>query len=216
MVKQKDKIMTYYSQAQQDEFAANILNFKRDGHYLDIGCGTYDSSNNSYFFETELNWKGICIDNCPSLVEGYNKRNCYFLNTCAAQVDYKSFFIEKGFPTRFDYLSVDVDDSSLASLKKLPLDEYRFSVITIEHDAYRLGDSLRNNERFELEKYGYIQLFSDVKVPLYCGGAPDCAFEDWWVDPTIFDMDKLKKLVVENSYADNIVAVLKKCQLYII
>jgi hypothetical protein len=201
--------MTYYSQAKQDEFVANILNFKRNGYYLDIGCGGPTCLNNSYFFELELNWKGICVDTGMSWTEGYNNRNCIFLNEDATKIDYKSVFIEKGFPTRFDYLSVDVDDDSLAALKKLPFDDYRFSVITIEHDAYRLGDSLRNDERAELEKHGYVRLFSDVMLPIDRGGVPNCAFEDWWIDPAIFDMYKLKNLVTENFYADNIVDVLK-------
>lgn len=53
--------MTFWSQAWQDEFCANILNFKRNGFFIDIGSTDGKSQSNSYFFESELDWKGICV-----------------------------------------------------------------------------------------------------------------------------------------------------------
>jgi hypothetical protein len=41
----------FNSDAKQDEFVANILQFKRGGFYLDIGGCSSMASNNSYFFE---------------------------------------------------------------------------------------------------------------------------------------------------------------------
>jgi hypothetical protein len=105
---------------------------------------------------------------------------------------------------------VDVDENTLATLQVLPLDDYRFSVITIEHDAYRLGDTLRNEERVILEKYGYVRLFSDVLVPLGCGAGGDHPFEDWWIDPASFNAEKIKPLFASNMYPDDIAAMLKK------
>lgn len=201
--------MVYYSQAQQDEFVANILNFKRNGYYLDIGSYAYNAQSNSYFFETELNWKGICVEIGPQYAVGYENRNCHFLNTDATQIDYKAVLIEKNFPNRLDYLSIDVDDSTLASLKKLPLNDYRFSVITIEHDSYRFNDTLKNEERAILNSHNYTMLFSDVLVPLGCGMGPNLSFEDWWVDASIFNMDKLSKLGAARMYPDDIVAMMK-------
>lgn len=112
-----------------------------------------------------------------------------------------------------DYLSVDIDENSALALKKLPLDDYRFNVITIEHDAYRFNDSLRNEEREILLGSNYILLFPNVLVPLGCGMGPDLPFEDWWVNPAAFNVDQLSKLVVklstEKLYPDHIVATLK-------
>ncbi len=201
--------MTYWSQAWQDEFVANILNFKRDGHYLDIGSYAPQAQSNSYFFESELNWKGICVEIGAQYAPHYKMRNCHFINADATQVDYKSVLIEKEYPSRLDYLSLDVDDSTLAALQKLPLDEYRFSVITIEHDTYHRGDKLRTDERNILSQHNYVRLFSDVLVPLACGMGPDLSFEDWWIDPAIFNMSKLGTLYGSNKYPDDIVAMIK-------
>lgn len=198
------------SQAWQDEFVANLLSFKQDGHYLDIGSNDYAAQNNSYFFEHILNWKGICVEIGSQYGEAYKSRqNCHFINADATQVDYKSALIEKSFPTRLDYLSLDVDESTLATLKKMPLDDYRFNVITIEHDSYRLGDSLKDEERKILKSHNYVMLVSDVFAPLGCGMGPNLSFEDWWIDPVAFDMDKLQKLFSQNMYPDEFLAKLK-------
>jgi hypothetical protein len=209
--------MTYWSQAWQDEFVANILNFKRDGHYLDIGSCDAKGQSNSYFFESELNWKGICIEIAPQYIDSYKIRNCTFLNEDAILIDYKSLLKEKSFPLMLDYLSLDVDDSSLNTLKQLPLDNYRFRVITIEHDAYRGGDALKYEQRSILEKFDYFRLFSDVLVPLGCGMGPNLSFEDWWINQDSFNMNKMNALSATNMYPDNIVAMIKnKADTYLI
>lgn len=198
------------SQAWQDVFVANLLSFKKDGHFLDIGSNDYAAQSNSYFLEQHLNWKGICVEIGPQYAAAYKDRSCRFINADATQVDYKSALIEQGFPARVDYLSLDVDDSSLASLNKLPLDDYRFSVITIEHDSYRVGDVLKIEERKVLQAHNYIMLVSDIYAPLGCGMGPKLSFEDWWIDPIAFNMDKITKILDKNRYPDEYVAQLKR------
>jgi hypothetical protein len=201
--------MVYHSQAWQDEFVANLLGFKKDGYYLDIGSNDYSAQSNSYFFDTELGWKGICVEIGEQYAEGYSNRNCHFLNADATQVDYKALLSGKQFPTRLDYLSLDVDEGTLATLKKLPLTDYRFSVITIEHDSYRFGDALKNEERSILKSNNYVMLVSDVFAPLGCGMGPNLSFEDWWIDPAAFDVNKLAKLFSQKMYPDDMVVKLK-------
>lgn len=206
--------MVYWSQAWQDEFVANMLNFKRDGHFLDIGSTDGMNQSNSYFLESEMGWKGICVERGVGYTEHYRKnRNCIFLNEDATQIDYKALFIANAYPSRIDYLSVDIDENSALALKKLPLDDYRFSIITIEHDAYRFSDSLRSEERAILNAHNYTLLFPNVLVPLGCGMGPDLPFEDWWVDASAFNVDQLSKLVIkltpDKLYPDHIVTTLK-------
>jgi hypothetical protein len=75
----------------------------------------------------------------------------------------------------YDYLSLDVDDATLATLQNIPLDRMRFKVITIEHDAYRVGPAPREAMREILTAAGYTLAVADVR----CGGGE---FEDWWID----------------------------------
>lgn len=202
--------MTYYSQAWQDEFVINILNFKRNNYFIDIGSTDGKNQSNSYFFESEMGWKGICVELGIGYTEHYkNNRSCLFLNEDATQIDYKQKLEQLGFPSRIDYLSVDIDENSAKALEKLPLNDYRFSVITIEHDSYRFGDSLRLAEREILQKHNYTLLFPDVLVPLGCGMGPNLSFEDWWVDAAVFNMDKLSQLGASRMYPDDIVAMIK-------
>lgn len=78
--------MNYKSQWKQDEFLYKIL-FERcppsNPFFVDIGAHDGVSGSNSYFFEKELNWKGICIE---PILERYNQlvknRNCFCLNCC--------------------------------------------------------------------------------------------------------------------------------------
>ncbi len=202
--------MTFYSQAWQDEFVINILNFKRNGYFIDIGSTDGINQSNSYFFESEMGWQGVCVERGIGYTEHYKKnRKCIFLNEDATQIDYNSLLITNNYPSRIDYLSVDVDENSAAALKALPLDKYRFSVISIESDFYRFGATLQDEEVAILNSYGYYRLFPNVLVPLGCGMGPNLIFEDWWVDPSVFDMNKLSKLTAEKMYPDDIVAMIK-------
>lgn len=206
--------MVYHSQAWQDEFVANLLGFKKNGHFVDIGSTDGINQSNSYFFESELGWQGVCVERGIGYTEHYQKnRSCVFLNKDALDIDYAKVFSLNKYPSKMDYLSVDIDESSALGLKKLPLNDYRFSVITIEHDAYRFGDSLRSEERTILQNHNYHLLFPNVLVPLGCGMGPDLPFEDWWVDLTNFNVDQLSKLVVkltgDKLYPDHIVATTK-------
>lgn len=202
--------MTYYSQAWQDEFVANLLNFKRNGYFIDIGSTDGMNQSNSYFFESELGWQGICIERGIGYTEHYkNNRSCIFLNEDALGIDYKVLLDKLSYPKQIDFLSVDIDENSSKVLSMLPFTEYRFSAIVCEHDAYRFNHILRNEEREALRHYGYYCLFGDVLVPRGCGMGDDLIFEDWWVDPAIFDMSKLKKISAERMYPDDIVAMVK-------
>ena len=78
----------YKSEAKQDQFVANILEFKKDGYYIDIGsCGAIDA-NNTYFFES-LNWRGICIEIDTIYNNTYKSRTCHYINDDALILNYK-------------------------------------------------------------------------------------------------------------------------------
>ena len=203
--------MRYFSQAWQDEFVANILSFKRDGHFLDIGSNYPTILNNSYYFELELNWHGICVE-IQDFVSDYKSRTCHFVHGDAIQIDYGRIFNETNYPKRSDYLSIDIDEGSASALEKIPLNDYRFNVITIEHNhADKKQIPIRDIQRETLTKCNYFLLFPDVLVPIECGIGPDLSFEDWWIDPAVFDISKLQSLKksITRFYPSDIVAVLK-------
>src|SRR5271156_4992668 len=103
----------YYSQAAQDRFVYMILYGllgKQDqGYYLEIGAGDPINTNNSYFFEKELNWSGVSIDiSKEHTKQWYAARNNLLLNEDATKSDYGT--ILQSFPKVIDYLSLDIDE----------------------------------------------------------------------------------------------------------
>lgn len=60
----------YYSQYKQDQILnEQIFKNKKNGFFVDIGAHDGISYNNSYFFESELDWNGICIEPNPLVFE---------------------------------------------------------------------------------------------------------------------------------------------------
>lgn len=196
----------FYSDAKQDQFAANILGFKQNGYYVDIGSCHSILSNNTHFFQN-LNWTGMCVEIESSYNESYsNRKDCIYLNEDATKLNYGEIFKSNNFPNIIDYLSLDIDTLSLTVLKKLPFSEYKFKVITIEHDAYLYGDKYQKEQRKILKTEGYKLLCSNVYVQQPGFDRPNCPFEDWWVYPEYFDDNLLMQIESDNEYPSNIIA----------
>lgn len=202
----------FYSDAGQDQFAANILNFKKNGYCVDIGSCHSAISNNTFYFQS-LGWTSISVEIKSEYNQSYSNRILgVHLNENALEVDYEEEFKENDFPQIIDYLSLDVDTLSLNVLKILPLETYKFKVITIEHDAYLYGDKYREKQREVLRNYGYMLLCSNVLVPNpgHAGykGEP-CPFEDWWVYPSEFDKKLLDKVKSDMEFPSVIIDKIK-------
>jgi len=190
--------MSFHSDAGQDQFVANIFKFKKNGYFVDIGSCQAVCANNTFFFES-LNWNGICVEYNPAHNESYKSRSCHYINDDALKLNYSQIFKNLNFPQSIDYLSLDIDELSFDLLQKLPHENYRFKVITIEHDAYHLGDSFRKKQRDFLNSLNYELIIGNVFLQQdgYPASSP---FEDWWVDPKEFDKDYINKIKSEDIY----------------
>lgn len=198
----------FYSDAKQDEFVANLLNFSKNGFYVDIGsCGAVPS-NNTYFFES-LMWNGICIEIDNRYNSSYLNRTCKYVNADALIINYKTLFEASSAPNTIDYLSLDIDAKSVDVLNLLPFDTYSFKIITIEHDAYLYGDIYKSEQNNILSSFGYLKLFENVFVEQHGFTQPNCPFEDWWVYPSFFDVNKLTNLKSSNMYPSEIIKKVK-------
>lgn len=199
-------MLQFYADAKQDQFVANILEFKKDGFCVDIGSNHSITSNNTYVFQ-DLGWTSISIESDHSYNETYSTRKSgVHLNENALEVDYKKIFEEYEFPKSIDYLSLDVDTASLSVLCVLPLDEYKFKVITIEHDGYLYGDNYRGQQRELLKSYGYFLLCSNVYVEQPGFEGKECPFEDWWIDPSEFTEELIEKIKCDSNFPSEIIS----------
>lgn len=170
------------SQAGQESFVLNVLKEKKNGWYVEIGSGYPIVNNNTYLLETEYGWNGVGIDwdsNC--VIEYNNMRKNKCIQTDATQFNYLKYFEENNFPKQIDYLQVDVEPAqqTLLALKRLPLDQYRFSVITYEHDLYAdtANEEIKEESKSILSSLGYKLIAENVD-----DGTPSRMFEDWWID----------------------------------
>jgi len=195
----------FYSDARQDEFIARLFNFKKDGTFVDIGSCNAVGSNNTFFLEG-LGWNGLCVELNANYNNSYAVRKCKYINQNALELNYSNIFEELEFPSYIDYLSMDIDELSFEALIKLPHEKYRFRSITIEHDAYRLGDVFRKKQRDFLNNLGYYLVVANIYVEQ--DGYPiNAPFEDWWVDPKEFNFELINKTKSDSIYPS---ALIKK------
>lgn len=184
-----DMIENNYSQSLQDIFVLSVLDGKRNGTYLEIGADDGISINNTYLLETQYDWTGLAFEWLePGWSRYVSQRKNPCLCTDATKVDYRQLLKEYNFPKQIDFLQVDIEPAqqTLDALKALPHDKYRFSVICFETAIYLGEDKHVQEEQINLlNSLGYVMIAKNVSN---LGGDP---FEDWWVDPSAVDMNRI-------------------------
>ncbi len=173
--------MKTYSQIKQDLFVIEKTNGLKNGLFVDIAAGHPTSINNTFLLESEYSWDGISVEIDSSFNGEWKARNSKYINADAFSINYKSEFdlLLKKYNIKnkkMNYLSLDLEPPELTNklLHFLPLQEYKFDVITYEHDLYRVGDIFKNDARKYLESIGYKLERDNVSN----NGNP---FEDWYV-----------------------------------
>lgn len=180
-----ENIKRSYSQVFQDMFILSMLNGKRGGTYLEIGSSAPFYGNNTALLETEFDWTGLGIEYKQQFVDEYTKtRKNPVLLADATKVNYKKLLKTIAKDNVVDYLQLDCEPSktTFEILLMMPFDQFKFAVITYEHDHYvDITRGYRYKSRKYLEAMGYELVVSDV--------SPDgiSTFEDWWVHPELVD-----------------------------
>jgi hypothetical protein len=194
-----------FSQSYQDLFVLMATNGKKAGTYLEIGSDDPFIKSNTALLETKFNWQGVSIDINKDAVENFrNQRKNPVYCEDARYIDYVKLLKKSNFPQVIDYLQVDCEppEVTFEILKKLPFDQYQFSIITFEHDAYKGNSSVRDQSREFLKSKGYELLVSNLAF------SKNYSYEDWWVHPSYIN-ENLKAILRDvNNDA-------KSCQDYI-
>lgn len=182
-----DSLQTNYSQSWQDMFILSMLHGKRDGTFLEIGAQAPVANNNTFLLSHHFNWRGVSVELDPIHTRDWQRYrpDDFILITDALKLNYNEVFesLFSSEPKRLDYLQLDIDPSfnTLQVLKLLPLDCWRFNIITFETDAYSGDLRARDESRELLHRHGYALWAPDVKV-LFPPVSPEpIPFEDWWV-----------------------------------
>ena len=105
--------MTFYGQMGQDKFLETaVFQGLEGGIFVDVGAHDGESFSNTYFFEKERGWKGICVEPIPSVFEKLKtlrtKSACYEVAIDSDEAD-KTFLVGKGYPEMFSVLSNHLD-----------------------------------------------------------------------------------------------------------
>ena len=179
----------------QEEFVLELLENKKGGYYVELGAFHSKNGSNTNKLENEFGWKGVSFEIKEDLRKEFNENRS---NPCmgdALDFNYISYFEENVFPKQIDYLQVDIDSgyrldgrpdgsayTSLHGLLAVPLNSYRFTVITFEHDAnmYWRNVAMRDVQREILDSLGYSIVVRTES-------------EDWWVDPNVIDLESYRK-----------------------
>lgn len=187
----------YTSMEMQDQWVHALCG--DEGTFLDLGSAHPFHGNNTAALES-FGWKGVAFDNIDHLANAMNqcerKTICYPIDVTEEQPFLS--ILERHCPDKhFTYISLDVDEASIACLRLLLDNGYSFDVMTFEHDAYLEGDARRGPARELLYEAGYSLMFADVQTCNRNWGQngancrPKCnhpqdevwEWEDWWVGP---------------------------------
>ncbi len=180
--KPEGNALSGYSEASQDLFVVRMTQSKRQGTYVEIGSGHPIHSNNSYLLESEYGWRGVSVELSTSLVQEFGvTRVNPVVNSDATLLDYSTLFKRYNLPKVIDYLQIDIDPAlqSLETLRRIPFQEYKFSVITFEHDRYRANRKIAKESRKILHGFGYNLVVKNLTLDTLK------PFEDWWVHPDL-------------------------------
>lgn len=184
---QCENIDKNYSQTYQDMFVLSAFNGKNNGTYLEIGGGDPFWGNNTALLETKYNWSGVSVEINQEHVNNHKQyRKHTILETDATKIDYKKLLKEHFSTNIIDYLQLDCDPTKTTFdiLLSIPFEDYKFGVITYEHDyTIDVSRSYREKSRRYLSSMGYKLLVNDI------GPTDWFSFEDWWVHPDIINPD---------------------------
>lgn len=202
--------MQYNGQVGQDKFVLSVLKNKKNGYFVEIGSNDPIKINNTYIMEKEFGWKGIMVEYDKQWVSAYqlHRPNSIYCFNDATKIDYTTLFKNNNVPKNMDYLQIDLDVCNRSTLDTLELfdktifDNYKFATVTFEHDIYD-GDrfNTRQASRDIFAKRGYVLVFQDVRN----GPSP---FEDWYVYPSLVDMNYINKIKTNESLEYNTIMAL--------
>lgn len=137
----------YYSQYDQDKFLNEVLfKNKKKGTFVDIGANDGVTINNTWFFEKELGWNGVCFE---PLAEAFDKlqknRRSVNINGCAADRDYTDIFYEvHGYGEMLSGLKSQYDERHLERIHKT-IEEYGGYITETAVKCFVVNDVLKEN-----------------------------------------------------------------------
>jgi len=196
--------ITFYSQANQDKWVCELLDYKVNGFFLEIGAYDGIQTSNTYALEKFLNWDGICIE-ANTEVFGRLKQNRNRINVHAAVSNYdgvcnfggdringgvtvvncytlETILTQNNAPKEIDYISIDVEGHELAILSAFNFKNWDIKLFTVEHNLYCDGPEKKDSLFKLLTENNFTRVLDNAvcldKNPTYLNQP----YEDWYVN----------------------------------
>lgn len=134
--------MSYEGQHKQDLFIDTVVfNQKRGGTFIEIGAYNGIGFSNTYFFEKDRGWKGICIEPIPERFEKLSEnRSCICINGCISNESGKRKFTwAEGNAEMLSGLTSKYDEEHLKRIDR-ELAEYGGEKHEIDVDCFKLDE----------------------------------------------------------------------------
>ena len=199
-----------FSCERQDEFIYLLLaKDSEPGYFLDIACGHPKDASNTYILEHYYNWEGLGFD------IGDVERDCNWSShrkNPFHQVDATSpqltELLKQHSKKEVDYISLDVDgphqNFGAETLMRILDANIEFKAMTLEHEAFKNGGSIRETTRTLLFLRGYQMLFEDVSFE---NGEP---WEDWWVKEDSIPIENIMSIYKKGATFNECIDSLSK------
>ena len=177
--------MKYYSQSKQDIIIDYFFDQKTEGTFVDIGAHDGIRMSNSYFFEKERNWNGICVEPIPEVFEELKKnRTCTVVNGAIAPVNKELNFRRNHGRTEMLSGIIDYRDKRHDKKTEKEIEVYGGSSEVIKVQGYQLSGLL---DQHKIDQIDYLSI--DIE-----GGELEV------LNTIDFDKYHIKYLTVENNY----------------
>ena len=137
-----------------------LLNYKKNGIFLDINCKDGITNNNTYLMEKKYDWKGILIESSPNLInlliKNRSSKNIYINDII---YNYQKL-IDKYNIKEIDFLNIDTDDNKFDFLQSINMTLCKPKYIFIK--IY--NNELENICRYLCNYYNMIGNISDYNT----------------------------------------------------
>lgn len=199
----------YYSQSSQDKWVCEKLNYKHNGYYVDVGAYDGIQTSNTFIFEKEYSWHGICIEANPLIFKKLcSNRNSININIAVDDKSGECFFdndkisltnsgflvkkntlnqilIQNKCNSNIDYLSLDIEGNEFVALNSLDFNLWNIKLITVEHNLYLNGPENKNKIFDLLTNKNFERIVDNAlcldKNPLW----HNKPYEDWYINKNI-------------------------------
>lgn len=194
--------MKYYGQYEQDKYLDKVFKQKQNGTFVDIGAHDGETFSNSYFFEKERNWKGICVEPIPEIFEKLDQtRNCIKINGCISdKIGTEKFLRIRGEFVDTEMLSGLVEDYDSRHLERIDreIKEYGGSKEEIEVTCYDINKVLTDNQINQVDFFTIDTEGNELKI-LKTINFDQFDFDIFIVENN-YETDEINELMTSNGF----------------